>query len=222
MPADVSIIVIGLNEEKMLEKLIKTNEEIIFYLEKNSTAGQWKINAKAQGKESEKIFFVLENQEATFEINENILKITNVGNVPYTRSVEIKIGDETEIREVNLELGETISYELEAPDGEYEISINDGTTLATGKSYLTGMAISVNEITEKISLLMKYPIVWIFLILVVGMFIFVSARKVMKKTYTIRKPHFKEEERGFVKIKPAASAHVPGREPEVFKKPGFD
>jgi len=199
--SEISIGVFDTNGNDVFEKLIKSNEEILLYLEKNATAGKWQIKAKSMGKDEERLIFIKENEEALFELQGNLLKIANIGNVPYRKNVEIKIGNETEIRQPDIAVGESIIYELEAPDGDYEIIVNDGISAIKSSSYLTGNAISVNEMISAASIFIRHPLVWVFLVLVMAMFLFITARNVIKRNVSVSTMPSAEKS-GFVKVRP--------------------
>ncbi|MBI2124801.1 hypothetical protein HYT92_03345, partial [Candidatus Pacearchaeota archaeon] len=199
--SEISIGVFDTNGNDVFEKLVKSDEEILLYLEKNATAGKWQITAKSMGKEEERLIFVKENEEALFELQGNLLKIANIGNVPYRKNVEIRIGNETEIRQPDVGVGESIIYELEAPDGDYEIIVNDGISAIKGSSYLTGNAVSVNEMISAASIFIRHPLVWVFLVLVMAMFLFVTARNVIKRNVSVSTMPSAEKS-GFIKVRP--------------------
>jgi len=172
------------NDKLFFQKLLKSGEEKELYLETNSSPGYWKVKAIALGLESERAFYVEELEKAKFEIKEDTLTITNIGNVPYKNTVQISINDELETRNVELDLGESRSFKLEAPEGDYKISVSDGMGgLNVDSVGLTGNIIGVTEIKNAASIFTKYSIVWLFLVVVLGMFIFVISRKVMKKKF---------------------------------------
>lgn len=199
--SEISLSVIDTAGNDIFKQLVKSGEIIELALAKNSTPGGWKAVAKAYDKEKEKVFFVKENEEALFDIQGNLLKVTNTGNVPYKKNIEIKIGNQAEIMQPDINVGESAIYELEAPDGEYEVIVNDGTNSLQKTSYLTGNVISVNELTEMADIFLKHPMVWAFLVLIMGMFIFITGRRMIKERVTIAtEPVFKEK--GFVKVKP--------------------
>lgn len=171
VPGDVSVIVKEPENEIIMQKLAKTGELMNFHIENNATAGYWKIEASFQGLSVKRLFYV-ENQEfANFEIIGDMLYITNKGNTAYRKAVQIAIGDEVEIKELDLEIGEAKKFRLVAPDGIYRVSVTDGKeTLTLDTVSLTGNAIGV--LTEKSgNIFVKYPLVWIFIIIVFGMFI---------------------------------------------------
>ena len=205
--SEASLSIIDTDGKGVFEQLVKSGEEILFPLAKNSTPGGWKAIAKAYGREKEKVFFIKENEEALFDIQGNLLKVTNTGNIPYKKNIEIRIGNQTEIIQPEINVGESTIYELEAPDGEYEIIVNDGTNSIQKTSYLTGNVIGVNELAAIKDIFSKHPMVWAFLVLIMGMFIFITGRRMIKERVTIAtEPVLKEK--GFMKVKPKTDEGV--------------
>jgi len=111
-------------------------------LGEEALAGLWKITAKYNDLESTAIFTIQENQLGEFKLEGDVFTVTNIGNSRYSKTVQIAIGNTINPKEVNLEIGESESIRLIAPDGSYTIKITDGiTTLTKGNVQLTGRAI---------------------------------------------------------------------------------
>ncbi|MBM3234348.1 hypothetical protein FJZ19_04630 [Candidatus Pacearchaeota archaeon] len=179
---DVKVKVMDGFEEVYYNKLVKTGEEIEFGLDNNASSGYWKIEASALGIEAKRLFYVEEVEKAKFEIINDTLIITNIGNAPYRKAVQIAIGDEVDIKEMDLEVGESKRFRLTAPDGNYKVSVTDGKeSLVLNGVGLTGNVIGVLDIKQQLSMINKYPIVWLFLIIVFGLFVFMMFERVVKK-----------------------------------------
>jgi len=182
IPGDVSVIVKDNNEKEMLKKLVKTDEEILFPIDQNASPGYWKIEASSSGIRAMRVFSVEENEKAKFEIINDTLVITNIGNVMYDKAVQIAIGSEVEIKELILDIGESKTFRLLGPDGNYAITVTDGsTTLTESGIALTGNIIGVQDLKARLSIWGKYPIVWLFLIMVAGLFILMLVQRTMKR-----------------------------------------
>ncbi len=168
---DVSVVIKEPEDEIIMQQLVKTNEVITYPIEQNANPGYWKIEATFQQLNVRRLFYV-ENQElATFEIIGDTLLIRNIGNTPYRKAVQIAIGDEVEIKELELDVGDERRFRLVAPDGIYRVSITDGEeTLTLDTVSLTGNAVGI--ISEKSgNIFIRYPLVWIFIVIVFGMFV---------------------------------------------------
>ena len=127
--------------EEVVNILSETGTANSYNLRKNAPKGIWNISTESENIQAKTQFFVTENKEASFELINNTLIITNVGNVPYDKLVEIKIGNHSEVKNFDLDLGRSVEFKLYAPDGEYDISASDGDINLTRRLMLTGSAI---------------------------------------------------------------------------------
>jgi len=137
---------------RKVEKTIQSNEIAEISIGENPPSGTWTINASYQdkntGEQSSKIalFFIDLNELAKFELQGDNLTITNIGNARYAKTVNIIIGDSVGTRQVDLFIGESISFRLIAPPGNYNIKITDGaTTISKDNVILTGEVVGFLE-----------------------------------------------------------------------------
>ncbi len=136
---------------RTLEKTIQSNELAEIDIGENPPSGTWIANAsyndKNTGEQISKtaLFFVDLNELAKFELQGDNLTITNIGNTRYAKTVNIIIGDSVGTRQVDLFVGESISFKLIGP-GDYNVKITDGTTtISRDKVALTGEVIGFLE-----------------------------------------------------------------------------
>jgi len=169
--------------EEVVNILSETGNSNSYSLRKNSPKGIWNISTESENIQAKTQFFVTENKEASFELLNNTLVITNVGNVPYDKLVEIKIGNHSEVKNFNLSLGNSVEFKLYAPDGEYEIVASDGEINMSQRAMLTGSAISIGEPGKK-GIFNKSILAWIILIAILGTFIFITSKRVFNKKFT--------------------------------------
>lgn len=130
------------------EKKTTINENIIsnqfrdIKLDNNAYSGYWKISAKYGNNETSSLIMVNEKENVKFELDNDILTITNLGNTKYEKTIQIAIGDTIGTKKVTLERGEKVSTRLTAPDGAYNVKITDGKELLTKSGVqLTGEVI---------------------------------------------------------------------------------
>lgn len=148
---------------------------------KNMTPGKYIISATYANIIEEKSFIVPENLEVEVSFNQNSssINVKNIGNVIYKNSLNVSIGNEVVILAINLKIGEEKRYNLRAPNGNYEISVNSAnSSLFTGNAILTGKAIGVSS-GSGLSIFEAYPLVWIFIaiiLLISGIIIFVKRK----------------------------------------------
>jgi len=186
------------------EKLAKSNEMNIIPTKTNFAPGIWRIETSSGNITAEKKINIEELEMIDYELENDILTITNIGNVPYKKSVEISIGKTKEIEEINLNVGESKRLVLKAPDGEYSISVNDGyKEKSLGSTLLTGSAISVDEEGEGF-IDKSFIWMWIVLFALMGMILIYHFARVSKIPYIAFSPREKEE----AKIKPINLANI--------------
>lgn len=141
---EVKVRFIDATEIQEKEAIVLTNIEQEIDLGENANFGYWKIIVLYNGKEITRIFSIESNEEIKFELINNELKIINIGNVFYSRTVQIVIGDFVESKEVKLGIGQSTTLKLVAPDRTYNIEITDGrNTIRKEDVYLTGKAVAI-------------------------------------------------------------------------------
>ncbi len=166
------------------ERLIQTSQTYQIITKANSTSGTWKLIISSNNVSSEKSYQVEEYEVAEFKVLGNILTVNNIGNVVYDKAIEVTIGQEKiVVNGTYVPIGGAKNYELEAPDGDYDIFANDGSVSGNlGRSFLTGEVIAINDPNNKRFVNLTSGI-WILIILVLGGVAFVYYKKVAKKSY---------------------------------------
>jgi hypothetical protein len=120
-------------------------------------------------------------------LNNDTLVVINNGNVKYSGPVEISISGVNEIREINLDVGEKKVFRLVAPDGEYGIEVKQGEeTKDLGRTYLTGNAISISDLTSGSGSLTV--VIWLLVLLILGLIVFYLYRKIRNRG-VVKKTH---------------------------------
>lgn len=185
-PGTASVKISDAYGDSFFNKILNTGEVTDFELYANSSAGYWSIEASSGNLSAKRLFYVGENEQASFQIVNNTLIITNTGNVIYQKAVEVSIGDTAEMQQVDLDLGESTKLRLLAPDGIYKVSVSDGkTTLNVGDVSLTGNVIGVEDVMIQSNMISRYPIVWLFLVVVLGLFVFLTIEGIKKRGFSI-------------------------------------
>ena len=187
-----SSITIKDGENILRDKVDKTiGETYAFFVSKNEPPAVFKVIAETAGLSNEITFRVKENPDIDVIIANRTLKITNVGNVLYcNKTVLVKFGNQSINIPVCLEIGKEKEYEIkEGPNGEFDIEVitEEGDNIKervffTGGSTGTGSAISIEEAGRGVSNLVRYPFIWLFVMLIVGFMAFTLFRKGYKKT----------------------------------------
>jgi len=171
------------NEETQLT--LDSGEIHPLILPLNSPPGKYKILSSFEQVSDEKTFTLKELQKVKFDFLGSVLIIKNIGNTLYNKTIEVQIGEETQILNLNLEVGEERRFNLKAPEGEYEVIVMDDTDSAEKTLLLTGKAISVEDL-KRIGILARYPFVWVFIVLVLASFSFILFFRFKKKTFKLK------------------------------------
>lgn len=168
-----------------------TTLEIPFMM--NATQGVWTIYAFSNSLSQEAEVNVLGVERINYSFDNSVLRIENVGNIDYYGVVDVGIGDMTNNLELTLKKGAFKEYVLEAPEGEYEITVNDGENTYTGSGFLTGNVVGIKELGG--GKMGGFSFIWIFVIFLVGCMGFVMIG-MHKKTKVISKTSFKDKIKG--------------------------
>ncbi len=122
-----------------IQKTVNTNEFVELNLGKDASYGYWSISTSYKELQTTTLFIVEVEELAKFSLIDNTLTITNIGNTQYIKTVQIMIGNTIGAKTPKLNIGESTTYKLVAPEGDYNIKITDGkTTLTKSSVQLTG------------------------------------------------------------------------------------
>ena len=183
IPSISTIIIKNENDKIMEQTEIATDEFFEFPILYNEAPSKWKVIIASNELTSESFFIILEKESIDIEIINRTLTITNTGNVLYDKKALIKIGDETLNIDIYLEVDKSQKYIITAPDGKYEVEVTAGDSVVSAEVVLTGKTIDVKKAPGTIGSLVKYPFVWIFMILILGFVVFIVFKKGHKKTF---------------------------------------
>jgi len=140
----ISVILTDVEKRSTIKKTITSNKIESISLGKNAPSGFWEIIATYEGKEAKASLLVESNEEVKFSIEGDVLTITNVGNTFYEKEITIIIDDTIGKKNPSLDVGESASFRLIAPEGTYNIRVTDGTSSITqGGVSLTGEVIGI-------------------------------------------------------------------------------
>lgn len=168
----------------------ETGEYMKLPIAYNEPPGNWTVFAISNYLNSEAHFVVSENEEIKADIENQTIIVTNIGNIPYSGTITIRMGNSSQ--EFNLSLGvdKTNKYELKTEyAGEYEIEfidkegeskLKDKVTLPESKVFgpTTNAIKDFSQSSSK--QFFKRPLVWIFLTLLIFGVLFIILRKLKK------------------------------------------
>ena len=130
--------------KKTVKLTVDSNKDSFVMVGLDFASSKWNVRAVYNTVQVERGFFVKEKSSVEFSIEGDKLIVKNIGNVRYTRTIDIKIGSEVKSYAQNIGVGEEKSWKLVAPEGTYDIEISDGENKLTRKSvqlFGTGNAI---------------------------------------------------------------------------------
>ena len=175
--------------KQFFQNRIKSGEINSLTIPKNASPGSWKSIVIYSGLKEEKALNVEVKEEVSFNLENQTLTISNVGNIPYTKSLNIDIGGSKIIREIYLEVGETKKLKLLAPDGEYPIRLSDGGEYRNlGEAYLTGDAVNIRDLSKLQLGGISKIVLWIALIIILAGIAYFAYKRVEKKRYLGKMP----------------------------------
>lgn len=179
-----SFITIKNQKDKILEQTeIATDEFFEFPVAYNEPPSVWKIVAVSNKLTSEASLNIAEKEDIEIEIINKTIIITNTGNVIYNKTVLVKIEDESLNIDVYLGVDKSQKYILTAPDGEYSVEVIADGESTIAKVALTGKSIDVKKASGKVGSLVRYPVVWIFIIFVLGFITLIIFKRGYQKNF---------------------------------------
>jgi len=169
------------SKDKLLNEAQKdSNEAFSYEILQSEPPSTWKVLVEAGGINKEVSFTINAKEELKTEIINNTVIFTNTGNVKYEKTNTIKIADQSFEIPLSLGVGESGTYVLKAPEGEYNVESNG----VSEKLSLTGKAIAVEKMQGKILGVFQSVVgnvfIWIFIILLLGIGLWLIARKSLK------------------------------------------
>lgn len=183
IPSEVTLTIRNEKNKIITQTTIPTEEKYEFPTAERYNPSNWTINIKTSEFEVEEPFYIEEYEAAKIEILNSTVTITNTGNIPYNETVIVKLGNDTLNFDSYVPIGDIQKYRLTAPDGEYEVEViaQDGENTASGTVMLTGNVVGINKvgILDKI----KFSVVWIFIIAVLGFMAVVVYKKGAKRAF---------------------------------------
>ena len=132
----------------------------------NATPGIWILEAATQGKKLTKEVNVRAVQNVSVILENDTLIVRNIGNVPFSESIEVSIGGSPREVSVQLGVGESARFKLFAPEGSHDVRVHAGNSSTTfGNVFLTGKSVDVRN-ADSLSWNVAPWIWWMILILI--------------------------------------------------------
>ena len=182
--ASTSFITIKDNKNKIHEQLeMATDEFLEFPIPYNQPPAEWVVVAVSNKLTSEAKFTITEKEDVKVEIMNKTIEITNIGNVIYNKTVLVKIGYKSLNIDVLLEVDKSQKYILSAPDGNYDVEVIADEESISKEVMLTGKSVDIRKASSRVGSLVRFPIVWIFIIAILGFIAFIVFKRGYKKSF---------------------------------------
>jgi hypothetical protein len=171
--------------EIISQGVVNSGETINFRLPEDSLEGSWQISASYEDILINRLFSVGELEKAEIKLEGDQLVVTNIGNIVYNRPILIYIGEHYETALVPLDIGQTKKIKLTAPEGNYNIKVDDGVQEVVFEGIsLTGNVVGLESVSKG-GFFGRFPLVSLFLG-IIGLMVFIFLmlevkRKVLKK-----------------------------------------
>lgn len=162
---------------------LSTDEFREFPVEYNEAPAVWKVVAVSHKLNSEATFEILEKENVSIEFINKTVLIINTGNVPYNKTILVKIGNQTKEIDIYLKVDQSQILVLTAPDGDYAVQVVDQGKITGASIALTGKTVDVKKISANLGNLVKFPVVWIFVLLILGFVAFIFFKKGYQKSF---------------------------------------
>ena len=178
------IITIKNQDDKIMEQIDQPTDEFLSYpILRNEPPTKWAVVAISKKLTSEANFKIKEIKKVDIKLINKTIFVTNIGNIPYcNETILVKIGNESLNIKDCLEVDELQKYILAAPDGDYDVEVvMGGESIITGNVALTGRATSLKKASQ--GFISGYPIIWIFVVILLGFIAFLIYKKGYKRSF---------------------------------------
>jgi len=149
--APVDVAIYDYARQKVIDLTVDSNKPQSLLVGDDFPDGFWNVEAFYQGKSVKRIFSVGSREEADFSISEDKLIITNTGNTAYTKTIQILIGEKIVSQKQYIEVGQSKTIKLVAPNGDYDIEVGDGTnSVSFSNVHLIGTGNVIGALDEEL------------------------------------------------------------------------
>lgn len=122
----VDVVIRDALGKKEIKRVVDSNTDFGVKIEVDFPSGLWMVIANYKDLRVDRSFLVGESLNIEFLIEGDELVIRNNGNVRYTKTISIKIGDKTNSYVQNIGAGDEKRLKLISPRGSYDIEVTDG------------------------------------------------------------------------------------------------
>ena len=131
IPTDITLKIFTPDKKEVLAGLIKSGSEYEFSLLNTALPGIWRIEASTPDLKESATFVVGELRSLSYDLKDQKIHVTNIGNIKFKGSLEIVIENaeraSTLIKEISADVNETVAISLQGhvSSGDYDVKVAD-------------------------------------------------------------------------------------------------
>lgn len=131
IPTDITLKIFTPDKKEVLVGLIKSSAEYEFSLLNTALPGIWRIEASTPDLKESAAFAVGELRSLSYDLKDQRIHVTNIGNIKFKGSLEIVIENSerasTLIKEISADVNETVAISLQGQvsSGDYDVKVAD-------------------------------------------------------------------------------------------------
>ncbi len=181
----------GIEEKKAI--LNRSTETLTFEFNKTAITGEWWLYSYSEGFKARKFISLKELNQIEIKIENNTLTVINTGNTIFKKPIEIVFQSNnmtrTEIQEIELGLASEKKFELNAPEGLYNITVlTGGVEDSFSDISLTGAAIiEINDAQAKKVKNTNQVIVMVIVFALIALFVTIRLRRKSDEPIKVKK-----------------------------------
>jgi hypothetical protein len=162
---------------------VSTDNFTNFSIASDQAPANWTVVAVSNRLTSDSTFTILENENISTTIINNTITIANTGNVVFNKTILVKVGNQSLNLDVYLPVDQSQKWVLTAPDGQYNVQVINNGAITGAVVGLTGSSVDIQKAGTDFLSIVKLPIVWGFMILILGAFAFILFRRNYQKNF---------------------------------------
>ncbi|MGA2130495.1 MAG: hypothetical protein ABSG05_02695 [Candidatus Pacearchaeota archaeon] len=172
------------NNNKIINQVqVSTDNFTNFSIASDQAPANWTVVAVSNRLTSDSTFTILENENISTTIINNTITIANTGNVVFNKTILVKVGNQSLNLDVYLPVDQSQKWVLTAPDGQYNVQVINNGAITGAVVGLTGSSVDIQKAGTDFLSIVKLPIVWGFMILILGAFAFILFRRNYQKNF---------------------------------------
>jgi class 3 adenylate cyclase len=187
-----------------IDTLVTSGENLEYKLNQDAVPGEWQVEASIIGFTAKRIIYVEKYEAVDISLQDDEIIVKNIGNVPYRKPLEIKFIDDkgieqTRVQEISLDVNEKSTLKLSASDGIYRIEVSDK---KFNNVPLTGAVSASIKLEKSPGILMKYPLLSIFLFILFLVLLIILSQKATQRTVKVKSIPTQRIEKSIAAAKP--------------------